>query len=69
MPGTSGLDVAAELMSIRPDMSVVLTSGYVTDDLKARASRAGIRHVIYKPNSVKELCDAVQQVLREQEKL
>jgi len=65
MPGASGLDVAAELMKIRPDMSVVLTSGYVTDELRDQAARVGIRKVIYKPNTVKELCDAVQQVLQE----
>lgn len=29
MPGTSGLQVAAQVMAIRPDISVVLTSGYV----------------------------------------
>jgi CheY-like chemotaxis protein len=66
MPGASGLDIAKALMAIRPDISVVLISGYVTDDLKDRASRLGIRQVIYKPNSVNELCEAVQQVLREQ---
>lgn len=66
MPGTSGLEVAGEWMKIRPDVSVVLTSGYVTEDLRAKAARIGIRRVIYKPNSVQELCEAVEQVLQEQ---
>ena len=65
MPGTSGLEVAGKLMSIRPDLPIVLTSGYVNDDLVAKAQRAGIRHVIYKPSTVKEFCDAVQRVLHE----
>lgn len=65
MPGMSGLDVAGKLMSIRPDLPTVLTSGYINDDLVEKARRAGIRHVIYKPSTVKEFCDAVQRVLHE----
>lgn len=65
MPGTSGLEVAGKLMSIRPDLPIVLTSGYVNDDLVAKAHSAGIRHVIYKPSTVKEFCDAVQRVLHD----
>lgn len=30
MPGISGLDVAVELVRLRPDLPVALTSGYVT---------------------------------------
>jgi CheY-like chemotaxis protein len=65
MPGTSGLVVAAKLMAIRPEVSVVLTSGYVNEELEEKARLAGIRHVVYKPSTVKEFCDAVQQVLEE----
>jgi two-component system cell cycle sensor histidine kinase/response regulator CckA len=67
MPGTSGLEVAAQLMAIRPDISVVLTSGYVNDELIEKARMAGIRHVLYKPSTVREFCDAVQRVLHESE--
>lgn len=65
MPGTSGLEVAGEIMSLRPDLPIVLTSGYVNDELVEQARRAGIRHVIYKPSTAKEFCDAVQRVLHE----
>jgi len=67
MPGTSGLEVAAQIMAIRPDISVVLTSGYVNDELADKARQAGIRHVLYKPSTVREFCDAVQRVLYESE--
>lgn len=63
MPGMSGLDVAAELARLRPDLPVVLTSGYVTDELRAQARDAGVREVVYKPNTVEELCAAVSRTL------
>jgi two-component system, cell cycle sensor histidine kinase and response regulator CckA len=65
MPGMSGLDVARELAHLRPDLPVVLTSGYVTEELRAQASAAGVRHVIYKPDTVDGLCDAVQRLAGE----
>ncbi|MBI5505075.1 MAG: response regulator [Deltaproteobacteria bacterium] len=60
MPGASGLDVARELARLRPDLPVVLASGYVTDELRAKAAEVGVRQVIYKPNTVEELCQVIQ---------
>jgi PAS domain S-box-containing protein len=65
MPGMSGLDVAREVSRLRPDLPVVLASGYVTDELRAQALAAGVRQVIYKPNTVEELCDAVDRFASE----
>lgn len=62
MPGMSGLDVALEISRLRPDLPVVLASGYITDDLRARALEAGVRHLVYKPNTVEELCDVVSRL-------
>jgi len=55
----SGLEVAAELRRIRPDLVVLLASGYVTEELRGKAAALGVSAVIYKPNTVVELCDAV----------
>jgi hypothetical protein len=38
---------------------VVLASGYITEGLRAKAPAAGIRELIYKPNTVDDLCGAV----------
>jgi len=59
MPGLSGLDVAHALKVIRPDLPVVLASGYITEELRALAPAAGVCGLIYKPNTVDELCAAV----------
>jgi PAS domain S-box-containing protein len=62
MPGMSGLDVAEELARIRPDLPVAITSGYISDELRQQVERAGVRHLIYKANTVEELCEAVRKL-------
>ncbi len=59
MPGMSGLDVAKALKVIRPDLPVLLASGYITEELRALAPAAGVRELVYKPNTVDDLCAAV----------
>jgi len=65
MPGISGLEVARELSRLRPELPVVLASGYITEELRAHALQAGVRQLIYKPNTVEELCDVVQRLAGE----
>jgi len=63
MPGLSGIALAEELRRIRPGLPVVITSGYVTDELIALARAAGAREVVYKPNTVDQLCVTICRVL------
>ena len=63
MPGKSGLDVARAVRAIRPDLPVAIISGYITDQLRAEAEGGGVRALIFKPNAVEELCDAVQRLI------
>jgi PAS domain S-box-containing protein len=62
MPGISGLQLAPDLLKVRPDLPIVLCSGHVTDDLKERALQAGIREVLYKPNTMEEFSEAIQRL-------
>ncbi|MBI5504494.1 MAG: response regulator, partial [Deltaproteobacteria bacterium] len=62
MPGLSGLEVARQLIGLRPDLPVVLASGYITEELRVQALDIGVREMIYKPNTVDELCAVVQRV-------
>jgi DNA-binding NarL/FixJ family response regulator len=64
MPGRSGLDVARELLAIRPDICIVLVSGYLDRTLTSSAREIGIGHVVYKANTVKELCESVHRLLQ-----
>ena len=54
MPGTSGLNIAADLLRVRPEMPVVLCSGSITPELRERARAVGIREFLHKPNTREE---------------
>ena len=66
MPGLSGLDVARQLRAIRPDLPVAVTSGFISEELRAGAPDAGVCEIIFKPDTVEELCDVIQRLLLQQ---
>jgi two-component system cell cycle sensor histidine kinase/response regulator CckA len=63
MPGCSGLELTSLVRKLRPGLPVVLTSGYLTDDLHRAAAVLGVQHVFDKPRGVEELCRVVGEVL------
>jgi PAS domain S-box-containing protein len=63
MPRLSGLEVARQVAQIRPDLPVVLSSGYVSESLRAQALKAGVRSLLQKENTFEELVDLLQCVL------
>ncbi|MFO1338741.1 MAG: CHASE domain-containing protein [Burkholderiaceae bacterium] len=65
MPGLSGLDVAEALAALRPGLPVVISSGYVTEDLLAAAGRAGVRRVLQKEFTLEQLPPLLLQVFAE----
>ena len=60
MPGMSGLELAAQLGETRPDMPVILTTGY-SDEIAT--SGAGGLPVILKPYRPETLAAAIDLVL------
>jgi PAS domain S-box-containing protein len=66
MPGMSGIEVARTLRRIRADLPVVLASGFITGELRAEASAAGIIELIYKPNTAEDLCKTIARVAHAQ---
>jgi PAS domain S-box-containing protein len=63
MPVMSGIDLARELFSKRPDTRVVLVSGYLPPHDIERARAIGIKDVILKPDTVDELAATVHRLL------
>ncbi len=63
MPGTSGLEVARALREIRADLPVALASGYITEELREKAPAAGVRELIYKPDTVEDFCQTVARLV------
>jgi PAS domain S-box-containing protein len=63
MPGMSGVTVAEEMLRIRPNLLIALSSGYLRPQEIERARAAGIREILLKPNSLEELGPMVRRML------
>ncbi len=63
MPGASGMDVARAILSIRPEIPVLLATGYVRPEDVECARAIGIREVIWKPHTVGEMGEQLAQQL------
>lgn len=63
MPARTGLDLAQDLVEIRPDLPVVILSGYVSESVRSRAAALGVRSVVSKGGSIDELGAVVRTIL------
>jgi len=63
MPRISGFEVARQLLSIRPDIPIVLASGYVRPEDEQQAASIGIRRVLLKPSTIDVLAQTLHEVL------
>jgi CheY-like chemotaxis protein len=64
MPGMSGIEVTSALRKTRPDLPVVLSSGFITEDLRLAAEAAGVAEILRKPASMEELGAAIFRTLQ-----
>ncbi|MDB6160139.1 MAG: sensor hybrid histidine kinase [Gammaproteobacteria bacterium] len=64
MPDLMGTDLAREIRLLRPDIPIVLTSGYSGAPLHERASAAAIQEVLRKPLRSKDIAECFGRVLR-----
>ena len=64
MPGdsASGTDLAREIRLLRPDIPIVLMSGYASAPLLERARVVGIREVLSKPLLKKDVAECFGRV-------
>lgn len=63
MPEMTGAELARELLSLRPDLPVVLCTGF-SESLSANEAKAcGVREVVMKPIERVELAAAIQRAL------
>lgn len=63
MPQMTGLELAQELIALRPELPVILVTGYSQLVTPEKALEAGIRDYIMKPLSISELTNAIRKVL------
>jgi PAS domain S-box-containing protein len=63
MPEMTGFDLAAQLKITRPDIPVIVCTGYSEDIEVNRAAGLGISRLLMKPLSLDDLANAVREVL------
>jgi CheY-like chemotaxis protein len=63
MPTMSGLELAVELRKIRPDLPIILMTGYSVSLTPQAIEAVGIRQLLMKPASLRALADAVHAAL------
>lgn len=67
MPRMTGTELAQELINVRPDIPVILCTGYSELVNREIAKDLGIREFIMKPMSRSELADTIRRVLDNRE--
>jgi CheY-like chemotaxis protein len=63
MPKLTGLELSKEILKIRPDIPIVLCTGFSLGISEKRLKEAGIKKLVMKPLIARELADAINMVL------
>ncbi|MDD2463011.1 MAG: PAS domain S-box protein [Desulfobulbus sp.] len=63
MPGLTGLDLARRILTLRPDMPIILCTGYSTLISEEEAKAHGVRAFALKPLTKKDLAILIRKVL------
>jgi PAS domain S-box-containing protein len=64
MPRMSGLDLVRELFKLRPELPIILTSGYIRPEDQRVADSLGIAQIILKPSTIDTLGHALSEILQ-----
>jgi signal transduction histidine kinase/ActR/RegA family two-component response regulator len=65
MPNMSGIELSAELLNVRPDIPIILCTGFSKKTSGEKAKEIGIKEFCVKPLDRKELAHVVRKVLDE----
>jgi len=63
MPRMTGYVLAKRILEIKPTVPVVLCTGYSDDVTPEKVENAGIKALIYKPISKKEMARSIGEIL------
>ena len=63
MPNMTGKDLAKELMTIRPDIPIILCTGFSEQIDKRSAGEMGIKAFVMKPVVMRDIADTIREVL------
>jgi CheY-like chemotaxis protein len=68
MPNMTGVELAEELMRIRPDIPMILVTGFSEAVTPEKAKQMGIREFVMKPIISRDLSKVIRRVLDQEEK-
>ncbi len=63
MPGMTGVDLARRMLQIRPDIPIILCTGYSSIISEEKVKSIGIREFAMKPLAKKDIADLIRKVL------
>ncbi len=63
MPNMTGVDLANELVQIRPDIPIVLCTGFSEMISKNEIKATGVREFVMKPYVMAQIAETIRQVL------
>ncbi len=63
MPGLDGIALSLKVTKEKPDMAILLMTGYATERQRAHNLDALIDQVVAKPFSLRQICDAAEEAL------
>lgn len=69
LPGMNGIELTQELRRDRPDLPIVILSGYDEFENARQAMRWGVNHFLLKPAGVEEIEKVLAEILLEQDVL
>ncbi len=64
MPDLNGIELACEIRQVRPEISIILMSGYSGTQLSERAQAAGVIDVLRKPLIRRDIAEPVARALQ-----
>ena len=63
MPEMTGFDLAGRVHQVRPDIPIVLCTGFSSPEIEDMAAAHGIRLIVKKPVGPRQLAEIVNQIL------
>ncbi len=63
MPEMTGMDLAQEILMLQPELPIVISSGYISDEMRHTAARIGVQHLLQKEYSLEQLPTVVDAAL------
>ncbi|MBF0495850.1 MAG: response regulator [Deltaproteobacteria bacterium] len=63
MPNMTGVKLASQLLDIRPDIPIILCTGFSELITEEKAKLMGIRALVMKPLIIRQLAQVIRDVL------